>query len=144
MTLKEYQEFASKNLKAGYDTKVFALGLGGETGEVLDILKKAYRDQSPVNKEHLKEELGDVLWYVANLCTCFGFSLEDIILSNVMKLTERYEKVETVLYENEVCKVEHSGPHIKLISVETGKFKKFISKQEWRQLKDGKVEDLPF
>lgn len=92
MNFDDYQEFAKKGWKPGCDLRVFALGLGGESGEVLDIIKKKYRDEQPIEnyKEHLKEEIGDVLWYIANLCTVLGFKLENVAIENKQKLLKRY------------------------------------------------------
>ena len=92
MNFKDYQDFAKKDWQPGCDLKVFALGLGGESGEVLDIIKKVFRDQKPIEevKDHLKEELGDVLWYIANLCNVLGFDLENVAIENKLKLNKRY------------------------------------------------------
>ena len=92
MTIEEYQEYAKKNWMPGCDDTVFALGLGGETGEVLEVIKKARRKQVPINLGHLAEELGDVLWYVANLCNTYDLSMEKVIENNVNKLDQRYAK----------------------------------------------------
>lgn len=91
MTVKDYQEYCKKAWKPGCDELVFALGLGGETGEVLEIVKKARRDCKEIDIPHLREELGDVLWYVANMCTSHGFDMEEIMEENVTKLNARYE-----------------------------------------------------
>jgi NTP pyrophosphatase (non-canonical NTP hydrolase) len=88
--LEEYQDFCKKGHKPGCGLSVYALGLGGESGEVLDIIKKALRDEKPVDTKHVKEELGDVYWYLANLCTYFGFSIEEVLDDNMKKLQERY------------------------------------------------------
>lgn len=50
------------------------LGLAGESGEVLDMVKKWIFHEKKMDKYHLKKELGDVMWYVAMLCESFGFS----------------------------------------------------------------------
>ena len=69
------------------------LGLVGEAGEVAEKVKKVIRDKKGVfddeSKKGLKKELGDVLWYVSNLCTEFNFSLDDIALHNLEKLKLR-------------------------------------------------------
>lgn len=90
MDVKSYQRFCGQKIKEGYDVAAFGLGLGGETGEVLDIIKKAQRDGVPVDKAHLAEELGDVLWYVANIGSAYDLDLEKIIDGNVAKLRKRY------------------------------------------------------
>lgn len=88
--LVDYQEFCKQGLKPGNDEITFALGLGGETGEVLEIIKKARRDEEPVDLKHLREEIGDVCWYIANLCSVYGFNLIDILKENKEKLEKRY------------------------------------------------------
>ena len=72
------------------------LGLVGEAGEVAEKVKKVIRDKKGLfdneSKKGLKKELGDVLWYVSNLCTEFNFSLDDIALQNLEKLKLRADK----------------------------------------------------
>ena len=67
-----------------------ALGLFGEGGEVADIVKKAYMQGHPLDKAHIAEELGDVCWYVAELATALGYSMEEIMRGNIDKLRRRY------------------------------------------------------
>ena len=71
------------------DYFVMTAGLGGETGEVLEILKKHVRDKK-LDKEHLKEELGDVLYYLTMICNYHGLTLEEVIEENVRKIDIRY------------------------------------------------------
>ena len=72
------------------------LGLVGEAGEVAEKVKKVIRDKKGVfddeSKKGLKKELGDVLWYISNLCSEFNFSLDDIALQNLEKLKLRAAK----------------------------------------------------
>ena len=72
------------------------LGLVGEAGEVAEKVKKVIRDKKGVfddeSKKGLKKELGDVLWYISNLCTEFNFSLDDVALQNLEKLKLRAAK----------------------------------------------------
>lgn len=101
----EYQEFASSALQPKFKGETglygFALGLGGETGEVLDAIKKReFYERKDIPIEHIEEELGDVMWYVANICTRYGLSLDSVLAKNVKKLNERYKK----LYEQETSK----------------------------------------
>lgn len=67
-----------------------ALGLFGEGGEVADIIKKAYMQGHPLDKAHIAEELGDVCWYVAEMATALGYSVEEIMRGNIDKLRRRY------------------------------------------------------
>lgn len=69
---------------------VYALGLAGEAGEVVDLLKKVWGHNKPLDKAHLCQELGDVLWYVTALADQFGMSLDDVADANIAKLTKRY------------------------------------------------------
>tara|TARA_Y100001968_G_C19151594_1_gene616442 strand:- start:283 stop:612 length:330 start_codon:yes stop_codon:yes gene_type:complete len=69
------------------------LGLVGESGEVADKVKKILRDKNGIfdsdSKEAIKLELGDVLWYIAQLSTELGFDLNDVADSNLKKLKSR-------------------------------------------------------
>ena len=81
-----YPDLGSNNI---YPT----LGLVGEAGEVAEKVKKVLRDKDGnfdiESKEAIKKELGDVLWYLSNLCTEFNFSLNDVALLNLEKLKLR-------------------------------------------------------
>ncbi len=90
MTSNEYQQFCKTNHKRGNSLTVMLLGLGEESGEVQQIFKKALRDEKDVDVEHVCEELGDVIWYIANIASYVGLSLEEVINYNVKKLKERY------------------------------------------------------
>ncbi len=102
MDATEYQRLASRTLidspDAEYDGLEImlvwnALGLAGESGEVADIIKKAVfhrhgLDESTVQK--LIKELGDVLWYVAALCTKINVPMSTVMECNITKLQQRY------------------------------------------------------
>ena len=68
-----------------------ALGLNGEAGEVAELIKKMVRDETALedNRGKIAQELGDVLWYIANLGNEIGVSLETIALANLHKLDKR-------------------------------------------------------
>jgi len=72
------------------------LGLSGEAGEVADKAKKILRDHGGVipddKKEEITDELGDVMWYIANTAHELGFSLNDIVARNLIKLNSRIER----------------------------------------------------
>ena len=82
----QYPNLGSNNI---YPT----LGLVGEAGEVAEKVKKVIRDKNGIFDEEstkaIKKELGDVLWYLSNLCTEFNLSLEDVALLNLEKLKLR-------------------------------------------------------
>jgi NTP pyrophosphatase (non-canonical NTP hydrolase) len=99
MNADEYQQLAGRTLIDGPDaeytpTEIMlvwnALGLAGEAGEVADIIKKSVFHRHDLNREALIKELGDVLWYVAALCSKLGVSLDEVMQLNIAKLKARY------------------------------------------------------
>jgi NTP pyrophosphatase (non-canonical NTP hydrolase) len=106
MTGFEYQKLAmrtndGKSLQRlcqamGYeDTDVGSLlmgclGLAGESGELLDLFKKWIFHGKPLDEEHAKKELGDVLWYCAEIAHSFKWDLDEVMQMNVDKLKARY------------------------------------------------------
>lgn len=90
MNLNEYQNMAM-SFRLPSATPDYALfNLGAEAGEVLSLRAKALRDGKKFDYEqNMKKELGDVLWHVAAIAIDNGFSLEDIAMSNIAKLTQR-------------------------------------------------------
>ena len=99
MDLNEYQINASKTAlypNVGENPIYPTLGLVGEAGEVADKVKKVIRDRNgvftPLDKEAIQLELGDVLWYVAQLSTELGFDLHDVALNNLNKLSSRADR----------------------------------------------------
>lgn len=100
MTLDEYQKESRKSVVYPYagSNPVFpALGLAGEAGEIANHVKKAIRDDngafSERRKGEMKEELGDAMWYIAQIATELGLSLEDIADVNLIKIRKRYQKI---------------------------------------------------
>lgn len=65
-------------------------GLAGETGEVLDYVKKHLFHNHPLRNEVMLDELGDVLWYWTLLCMVLGFTPEEVMAENMHKLRRRY------------------------------------------------------
>lgn len=72
------------------DTSLICMGLAGETGEVIDYLKKVHFQGHELNKEKLISEMGDMMWYFAMLCFFYSINFEDILNKNVEKLKLRY------------------------------------------------------
>lgn len=72
------------------------LGLANEAGEVAGKIKKIFRDKGGVigeaERAALKDELGDVLWYLAQLCTELGLTLEEVAAANLEKLALRQQR----------------------------------------------------
>ena len=138
--LKEYQKFVSKGIleatKEREPVVAFALGLTGETGEVVDDIKKRIFHGRDIPLEHTAEEIGDVMWYVANICNVYGFNLEDILKQNMEKLRKRYpDKYEEPVGDwtdntDEFFAYRRNGPHIEKYDVRTGRHIKFVSIKE--------------
>ena len=77
------------------------LGLAGESGELLDMVKKWIFHNTRLDRNHAKKEVGDVMWYVAMICHTFGWDLDEILQMNVEKLKARYpEGFDTYLSEH--------------------------------------------
>jgi NTP pyrophosphatase (non-canonical NTP hydrolase) len=66
------------------------MGLCGESGEAIDIVKKWMAQGHDLDKEHLFKELGDIAWYLAEAATALDVSLEDVFIANIEKLKKRY------------------------------------------------------
>lgn len=96
MEMNEYQYLAGRTrnneLDKNKELSNYSMGLAGETGEVVDLLKKIVFHGHKMDLEKLKDELGDVLWYVANLATTLDLNLEDIAEFNIEKLQKRYPR----------------------------------------------------
>lgn len=99
MTFDEYQTRSRTTatypkIKEGYVYP--ALGLLGEAGEVAEKVKKAFRDDdgqmTDERRAAIQKELGDVLWYMAALCSELGFSFEETAKLNLEKTASRLER----------------------------------------------------
>lgn len=99
MTANDYQQLAGRTLidkpDATYtDHELMlvwnALGLTGEAGEVADTIKKAVFHQHGLDRDELIKELGDVIWYVAALCTKLDVPMSQVMERNIDKLKKRY------------------------------------------------------
>lgn len=93
MTGTEYQKKAMRTASSlDKDALVLngVMGLNGEAGECIDIVKKHLFQGHDLDREKLIDELGDVLWYAASLAEGIGTTLDDVMQHNVDKLTRRY------------------------------------------------------
>ena len=94
MTVNEYQKLAMTTLNPALSQKDVlingVMGLCGESGEAIDIVKKWLAQGHELDKEKLVKELGDICWYLAETATALGLSLEDIMEANIEKLKKRY------------------------------------------------------
>ena len=93
MTATKYQELAMRTCGVEEKNDMLlngAIGLSGETGEVADIIKKYIYHHKELNINELIAELGDVMWYLAEIATAIGTDFETIFWKNIEKLKKRY------------------------------------------------------
>ena len=94
MNINEYQRLAMTTLNPELSKKEIlinsVMGLCGESGEAIDIVKKWMAQGHELDKEHLAKELGDIAWYLAEAATALDMQLEDILQANIDKLKKRY------------------------------------------------------
>ena len=90
---KQFEDFVAEHWRQPEDvnddvTFIYTCA-AGECGEIVDAIKKMYRGK--LGKEDIALEIGDTLHYLTKLCQHFGYTLEDIMLSNMAKLKTRFE-----------------------------------------------------
>ena len=94
MQINEYQRLAMTTLNKDLTKKEVlvnsVMGLNGEAGEVIDLVKKHLFHGHELNKEELIKELGDVAWYLAEAAYALDIDLETILVKNIEKLKKRY------------------------------------------------------
>ena len=92
--LDRHSELVQKSkVKLGsisHELSMMSLGIAGEAGEVLEPIKKHLYHGKDLDLEKMKLELGDLLWYIHGLTTLLGFTLEEVIESNITKIEDRY------------------------------------------------------
>ena len=94
MTVNEYQKLAMTTLNPELDKKDVlingVMGLCGESGEAIDLVKKHLHQGHELDREKLIKELGDIAWYLAEAATALDANLDDILAGNIDKLRRRY------------------------------------------------------
>ena len=94
MTINEYQKLAMTTLNPKLSKKDVlingVMGLCGESGEAIDIVKKHLAQGHDLDREGLIKELGDIAWYLAETATALDVSLEEVLERNIEKLRNRY------------------------------------------------------
>ena len=94
MTGNEFQKLAMMTLNPALSKKDIlcngVMGLCGESGEAIDIVKKHLHQGHPLDKEKLIRELGDIAWYLAETAYALDVSLDDVLQANIQKLRSRY------------------------------------------------------
>lgn len=94
ITADEYQQACLRTANFDLDSEdqniAYAMGLAGESGEYANEVKKIYYHGHPEQKERIKDELGDVAWYLAVSAYSWGIPLSEILEGNLKKLRQRY------------------------------------------------------
>lgn len=94
MEINEYQKLAMRTLNPEIDKKELILnasmGLCGESGEVIDLVKKHLFQGHDLDDKKLIKELGDVAWYLAEAATALNVNLSEILEKNIKKLENRF------------------------------------------------------
>jgi len=89
MTFKEFTEHVQEHRLASADQAYVTLGLVGEVGELFGYLAKSIRDAYEPDMEHVKKELGDILWFISAMADDIGSSLEEVAVLNKAKIAAR-------------------------------------------------------
>lgn len=94
MTIKEYQKKVERTLNTNLlfreKLSMLCMGLSGETGELIDLLKKSLYHKHDFQTDKAIKEIGDIMWYLISLCNVLNLSIEDIMDKNIDKLEDRY------------------------------------------------------
>ena len=94
MNWKTYQQRSGAYRKNDLDSvdclTLAALGIAGESGEVVDHIKKIVYHDHPIDYDALTKEIGDLMWYVAYLLDTLDIPLDDVLAANIEKLKARY------------------------------------------------------
>lgn len=90
ITGNDYQQAALRTAGATDLLLNGVMGLNGEAGECIDIVKKHLFQGHPLDREDLAKELGDVAWYLAVTAHAIGYDLETVLEMNIKKLRDRY------------------------------------------------------
>ena len=94
MTANEYQRLALTTLNPSLSRSDVlingVMGLCGESGEAIDLVKKHLHQGHPLDREAMKKELGDIAWYLAETAWALDLSMEEVLQGNLDKLKARY------------------------------------------------------
>ena len=95
MTINTYQQLAARTINHALDRGEMinhaVFGLSGEVGEINSLFQKVYQGHE-LNESDLRKEIGDVAWMLAELCTAYGWDMEQVYIENIEKLRARYPK----------------------------------------------------
>ncbi|MBA4541964.1 nucleoside triphosphate pyrophosphohydrolase family protein [Thermoactinomyces daqus] len=94
MNSSEYRKLARRTMNQSLTKReqltMLALGLGGEAGEVADLIKKVVFHGHEMDRDKLIKESGDVIWYMENLLDYFDIPMSEVYETNIQKLLSRY------------------------------------------------------
>ena len=100
MNNKQYLELSDRTCKhitedfvmnpATFDLLHATLGITGEAGELADAVKKSIFYSKPLDIANMREEIGDIMWYIALACRTLDFDLDELLQENIAKLQKRY------------------------------------------------------
>ena len=94
MEINEYQKLAMTTLNKDLSKMDMlingVMGLCGESGETIDLVKKHLHQGHPLDKKHLLEEVGDVAWYIAEICSALDVEMSEVLEGNIEKLKKRF------------------------------------------------------
>jgi NTP pyrophosphatase (non-canonical NTP hydrolase) len=95
MTINTYQTLAARTINHALDRDEMinhaVFGLSGEVGEISSLFQKVYQGHE-LNESDLRKEIGDTAWMLAELCTAYGWDMEQVYIENIEKLRARYPK----------------------------------------------------
>lgn len=96
MNFAQYQKAAYRTIKPhdsdSMEKADWALGLGGEAGEVQELIKHNIMHKEPIDLPNLAKEVGDVLWYCAAICEVYGIKMDVVAEMNIAKLEHRHNQ----------------------------------------------------
>jgi len=94
MEIKDYQDkskkFAKKFENPVIEISTWGLGVTGEAGDVASCIKKTYQHDND-KKEGIRENIGDMFWYAAQICSFFNWNMNEVLQENLDKLEGRYK-----------------------------------------------------
>ena len=94
MNFRDYQRASNQTAttfdRIEWEKVAWAIGLAGETGELVDLVKKDVFQERPATQADFESEAGDVLWYLANLCYVYGIDMQRVAEENIKKVKARY------------------------------------------------------
>ncbi|KRM55961.1 nucleoside triphosphate pyrophosphohydrolase family protein [Lacticaseibacillus sharpeae] len=94
MEFNEYQHLANRTLEGNEHVLTnLSLGLASETGEAIDLIKKYTFQGAELNKDDLKHEMGDVLWYLSQIALWADIDFDDVAQANIASLAKKYPKI---------------------------------------------------